>query len=190
MSLLWIPVFILLLSLAYASASGAPWVPTFKRDIDRLRKLLDLKDGEKFVELGCGDGRVVIAVAGGTKAGRHEGRRDENALSAFAPAAFRPLCIGVELSILQWLAAHIRRIVTRSWNTRFVLGNAFAYDLRDADAVYLFLLPETYEKIRPKLEAELKPGARLVSFVWPIPGWVPATVDEAEGAAKLYLYVR
>ena len=173
MALLWIPLFILLLSLAYASASGAPWVPTFKRDIERIRRLLNLKDGEKFVELGCGDGRVVIALAGGL---RLKGGR----LKA----------VGVELSILQWLAAQIRRIVTRSWNVRFVLGNAFAYDLRDADAVYLFLLPDAYEKIRSKLETELRPGARLVSFVWPIPGWVPTSVDEMDGAAKVYLYVR
>jgi hypothetical protein len=181
MSLLWLIPLILLFSLAYASASGAPWVPTFKRDIERIRRLLDLKDGEKFVELGCGDGRVVLAMTpsrvpssgrGGVRGGP------------------RIIGVGVELSIIQWLAAQIRRIATRSWNTRFVLGNAFVYDLRDADAVYLFLLPETYEKIRPKLEAELKPGARLVSFVWPIPGWEPTVVDEMEGAAKLYLYVR
>lgn len=173
MSLLWLIPLGLLFSLAYASASGAPWVPTFKRDIERARKLLDLKDGEKFVELGCGDGRVVIALAGG-----------------LGPKGKRLKAVGVELSIIQWLAAQIRRIVTRSWNTRFVLGNAFACDLRDADAVYLFLLPETYEKIRPKLEAELKPGACIVTFVWPIQGWNPEKIDEMEGAAKLYLYVR
>ncbi len=167
MSLLWLIPLVLLFSLAYASASGAPWVPTFKRDIERLRRLLDLKPGEKFVELGCGDGRVVLSLA--------------------KPSI---LSVGVELSIVQWIVANVRRILTRSWNTRFVLGNAFACDLRDADAVYMFLLPETYEKIRPKLEAELKPGARLVSFVWPIPGWEATVVDEMDGAAKLYLYVR
>ncbi len=178
MSLLWIPILILLFSLAYASASGAPWVPTFKRDIERIRRLLDLKDGEKFVELGCGDGRVVLALSSPLLQKERDRVRS------------KIIAVGVELSIIQWIAAQIRRIITRSWNTRFVLGNAFAYDLRDADAVYLFLLPETYEKIRPKLEAELKPGARLVSFVWPIPDWNPTKVDEMPGAAKLYLYVR
>ena len=152
--------------MAYAAVSGAPWVPTWKRDIERARKLLDLKAGEKFVELGCGDGRVVIALAGRT----------------------RLMGIGVELSAVQYLAALIRRVVTRSWNVRFVFGNAFHYDLRDADAVYLFLMPDTYEKIRQKLETELKPGARVVTYVWPIPGWEPSLVDECAGASKLYLY--
>ncbi len=177
MSLFWLIPLGLLFSLAYASASGAPWVPTFKRDIERARKLLDLKAGEKFVELGCGDGRVVIALSSPLLSKERDRVRST------------VVAVGVELSILQWLAANLRRIVTRSWNTRFVLGNAFVYDLRDADAVYMFLLPETYEKIRPKLEAELKPGARVISFVWPIPGWEPIVVDEMEGASKLYLYL-
>lgn len=163
MTWLWATFLILLASMAYAALSGAPWVPTWKRDIDRAKRLLDLKSGEKFVELGCGDGRVTCAIGQGT---------------------------GVELSIAQWLAAQVRRVVTRSWNTRFVLGNAFAYDLRDADAVYVFLMPETYEKIRPKFEAELKPGARVLSYVWPIEGWTPEVVDERPNAPRLFLYRR
>ncbi len=163
-----VPVLLLFFSLAYAAGSGAPWVPTFKRDIERVRKLLDLKAGEIFVELGCGDGRVVLGVTKGTSVRG----------------------VGVELSIAQWGVAQIRRILTRSWKSRFVLGNLFSYDLRDADAVYFFLLPETYEKLRPKLEAELRPGARVVSFVWPIQGWTPEKVEEMEGAPKVHLYVR
>ncbi len=164
---LWLPVLILLVSMAYAAYSGAPWVPTWKRDIERAKRLLDLQPGETFVELGCGDGRVTCAVAGGGWD-----------------------AIGVELSVPQYLAAQLRRILTRSRNTRFVLGNIFSYDLRQADAVYAFLMPNTYQKLRPKLEAELKPGARVVTFVWPIDGWTPETIDEHEGAPKLFLYRR
>lgn len=168
MSLLSIILIILLFSLAYAAGSGAPWVPTFRRDIERVRRMLDLRDGETFVELGCGDGRVVLGVTKGTLV----------------------RAVGVELSILQWVIAQVRRILARSGNTSFVLGNLFAYNLRDADAVYFFLIPETYEKLRPKLEAELKPGARVISFVWPIQGWTPVKIDVLEGASKIYLYVR
>lgn len=163
MNWLLIPLFLLLFSMAYAALSGAPWVPTWKRDIERARKLLDLKPGENFVELGCGDGRVTCAIGQGT---------------------------GVELSVVQYVAAQIRRVLTRSWNVRFALANAFHYDLRGSDAVYLFLMPETYQKIRPKLETELKPGARVVTYVWPIPDWEPERVDEHPGAPKLYLYRR
>ena len=157
--------------MAYAALSGAPWVPTWKRDIARAKKLLDLQPGETFVELGCGDGRVTIGLTGQTS---------QTGLTG----------IGVELSIVQYAAAQVRRIFTRSWNVRFKLANAFNYDLRDADVVYLFLMPDTYQKIRPKLEAELKPGARVITYVWPIPGWEPTRVDEHPGAPKLYLYGR
>lgn len=156
-----IPVFLLLFSLAYATLSGAPWVPTWKRDIARAKRLLDLQPGETFVDLGCGDGRVTCGVGQGT---------------------------GVELSLVQYLAAQVRRVLTRSWNVRFAFGNAFNYKLHDVDAIYMFLLPDTYEKIRPKLEAELKQGARVVTYVWPIPGWEPSVVDEHPNAPKLYLY--
>ncbi len=177
MTWLWITFLVLLSSMAYAALSGAPWVPTWKRDIDRAKRLLDLKPGERFVELGCGDGRVTIALSRVPPPESQEGLGE--------------VCtVGVELSIAQWFAAQVRRVLTRSWNTRFVLGNAFSYDLRDADAVYVFLMPETYQKLRPKLEAELKPGARVLSYVWPIEGWTPATVDECEGASRLYLYRR
>ena len=155
---------IILFSAAYAAASGAPWVPTKKGDVERLTKLLDLKAGEKFVELGCGNGRVCRAVA------KHQPDAD---------------ITGVELSILQYLIAQAQGLGT---SVRFKFQNVFKHDLSEYDAVYLFLMPETYEKIQPKLESELKSGSRVVSYVWPIPGWEPELVDRQEGALDLYLY--
>lgn len=70
------------------------------------------------------------------------------------------------------------------------LANAFKHDLSDTDVVYLFLMPETYEKIRPKFEAELKPGARVISYVWPIPDWEPTEINESKDSPKLFLYQR
>ncbi len=185
MTFVWIIFFILLFSLAYAAASGAPWVPTFRGDIDRLKKLLALQDGEKFVELGCGDGRVILSLLSlphlkGELGGGNTLPRGNSRLVG----------TGLELSLLQYLIANIRRILSRTWNVKFILANAFHYDLRDVDAVYMFLMPETYEKIRPKLEAELRPGTRVVTYVWPIEGWEPLVVDEVEGKSKLYLYRR
>lgn len=167
-TLLFILVLIFLCSLTYAARAGAPWVPTWKRDIDRLATLLDLKPGERFFELGCGDGRVSIELA--KLSGAH--------------------ATGVELSLLQWLVAQIRRVLGHHKNVTFVLGNAFNVDLTNADAVYLFLMPATYKKIRPKLERELKPGARVVTYVWPMPDWTPTRVDTFVKAPSLYLYQR
>ncbi len=156
-------------SIAYAAAKGAPWVPTWKRDIDRLTKLIDLKPGETFYELGCGDGRVCTNVS-----------------DAFPEARV----IGVELGIPQWLVAQARRI--RRGTARllsFKLADLHKLPLHDADVVYMFLMPEPYARLKPKLEAELKPGARVVSYVWPVEGWIPEKID-TEGKSILYFYRR
>ncbi|MFC1787805.1 SAM-dependent methyltransferase [Patescibacteria group bacterium] len=167
--MIWIIVAIIfgfLFSLAYASASGAPWVPTFKRDIKRLAKLLELKPGDKFYELGCGDGRVCFALAKQTKI----------------------KAVGIELSLLQYLIGKLRQWLSCSTRVQIKYGNVFNQDLSEADVIYLFLMPEVYQKIRTKFETELKDGARVVSYVWPIPGWEPTQVDKHLKAPNLFLY--
>ncbi|MBI2551544.1 methyltransferase domain-containing protein [Candidatus Uhrbacteria bacterium] len=159
-------VFILLCSFAYAAHRGAPWVPTWRRDFSRIKRLLDLKEGETFFELGCGDGRVVCALSdvSGAKG------------------------IGVELSFVQYLVARLR-----AWRRPLVcieLKDAFNVDLSEVDAVYLFLMSETYGKLCEKFEKELKPGCRVVTYVWPIPGWVATEVDRKGGRPPVYLYRR
>lgn len=159
---------IFLFSLAYAAANGAPWVPTWQKDFKRIERLLDLKDGETFIELGCGNGRVCRDLA----------------------IKYNVKIIGVELSLLQVCIAWIQTKLSGLKNISIKFGNAFNQDLSNADALYMFLMPETYAKIRPKLEKELKPGARVVTYVWPIAGWKAEKVDEEEGRQKIYLYRR
>ncbi len=160
--------FIFLGSLAYAASCGAPWVPTWKKDLQRIIHLVDLKPGETFIELGCGNARVCRAVASQSKA--H--------------------VIGVELSLLQFLIAWIHTKLSGLKNIQIKFGNAFNQDLSKVDVVYMFLMPEAYAKIRSKLEAELKPGSRVVTYVWPIEGWEPECIDEAAESSKIYVYHR
>ena len=166
--ILFVIVFIFLASAAYAGIQGAPWVPTWKRDMERLARLVKLQPGERFVELGCGNARVC----------RH--------LKQGQPEAD---VVGVELSLLQYGIGWLQNRLAGS-GVKMKLENVFKHDLSGYDAVYLFLMPETYQKIAAKLESELKPGSRVVCYVWPIPGWEPVHVDELEGAPKLYLYQR
>lgn len=158
---------LVLISFAYAANAGAPWVPTWKKDFERIIKLADLKPGETFIELGCGNGRVCRAVAA----------RAKNAH-----------VIGLELSLLQVWISWLQVKLSGLTNIQIKLGNAFHQDLSKVDVVYMFLMPEAYEKIRPKLEAELKPGARVITYVWAIPGWTPDVIDQVEGSQKIYLF--
>ena len=157
---------ILLASAAYAGISGAPWVPTWKRDLKRIERLLKLSESDRFVELGCGNGRVCRHVS-----------KTSGAKST-----------GVELSLLQVLIGKLQNTIGQHRNVRIVMSNAFSHDLSEYSAVYLFLMPETYKKIQPKLDKELKPGTKVLSYVWPIPEWEPVEVDQTEGSPDLYLY--
>jgi len=165
MYIIFLILFILIASTAYAANSGAPWVPTKKKDIERFLNFVDLKPGEKFYELGCGDARLAIAAA----------------------KKFGVKAVGVELSIPQAVVAFIRNRLAKT-EVKIKWANLFKVDLSDADFVYMFLMPETYAKIKPKLERELKPGTRVVSYVWPIVGWEAEKVLREEGRLDIFLY--
>jgi len=157
--------FTLLASMAYAGVRGAPWVPTWKKDLERIKRLANLQEGERFIELGCGNGRVCRYIA-----------RETKAQSA-----------GIELSLLQWMVAK-----TMAWRsgTKIFFGDVFHRDLSKYNVVYMFLMPETYVKLRDKLTRELPSGARVISYVWPIEGWQISHTDHVDGSQDIFVYVK
>lgn len=154
-------------SYAYAGWKFAPWVPSYKKDLDRALKLAELKAGETFVDLGCGDGRVVIEAA----------------------ERFGADAIGYEIAIPMILVCLLRK---RRERVRFVFKSLFAADLSKADVVYLFGTPPTLRgKLTAKLERELKPGARVISYVFTLDGWTPKAVDRpGPKSLPIHLYSR
>jgi len=153
---------------AYAGLVAAPWVPTLKKDIERVRSLVEIKPGEVVVDLGCGDGRVMAALAKGSRA--H--------------------FVGYELSLIPLFVAKLRFALTNQGNCVAIFKNFWNVSLSNADLVYFFLTPNVYARMKQKLERELKPGARVISFVWPIDGWIPTKVDEVRFRSPIYLYQR
>jgi hypothetical protein len=63
----------------------------------------------------------------------------------------------------------------------FRMQDAFTVDVSPATVVTLYMLPEFNAKLRPLLERQLKPGARVVSHDYPIEGWVPDRVERVNG---------
>jgi hypothetical protein len=51
-------------------------------------------------------------------------------------------------------------------------------------------MPKVYPRLREKLEKELKKGAKVITYVWPMPEWQAVKVDEVAGRPKMYLYQR
>jgi SAM-dependent methyltransferase len=159
-----------LVTAAYAGLRAAPWVPTWKTDVDRFLALADIRPGTRFADLGCGDGRLVIAAA---RAGAD--------------------AVGYEISLLPYALAMLRRaLLPRDLRTRAHIRfrDLWSVDLHGTDVVYTFLMPEHKERLRAKLETELAPGAIVVTYVWPIPGWTPIATDMTEGRLKLFVYRR
>lgn len=157
---------IVLGTFAYAGLRGAPWVPTKKADVERFLKLAEIQPGQKMVDLGCGDGRLVCAAA-----------------NAGAEAQ------GYELSLIPYGLAKVRRLFQpgrRSISIHY--RDAWKADLSDVDVVYFFLMRSVYPKLKEKLESELRPGSKVIAYVWPVEGWEPFAVDEVEGFPKMYLY--
>jgi len=118
--------------------------------------LAELKPGEVFFDLGAGDGRTVIMAA----------------------KEFKARAVGVELR--EDLANKALSAVYEEGlqdRVTIINGDMFNVDLSPADVVFLYLTTSANEKIRPKLEAELKPGARIVSHDYEIVGWNPVKVE-------------
>jgi len=134
----------------------APFVPSPAPVIQRMLQLAELKPGEVLFDLGAGDGRSVIMAA----------------------KAFSARAVGVELR--EDLAKKALGTIHESGladRVTIVNGDMFTVNLTSADVVFLYLTTSANEKIRPKLENELKTGVRVVSHDYEIVGWKPAKVE-------------
>jgi len=152
----------------WAILSLAPWVPSRKKDLKRIFKIANLKPNEIFYDLGCGDGRIIF----------------------YAHRNFNVKSIGIELALPLFLICKIRQIFHSNKNILFKYKSLFKEDLSKADVIYVFALPRTLEKkLKQKLEKELKPGARVISYCFSIKGLKPKVIDKPDQKANsIYLY--
>lgn len=159
---------LLLLSIGYTGLSLAPWVPSRKKDLKRIFRLADLKPGETFYDLGCGNGRLTI----------------------YAAKNFQARAIGLELALPLYFVCMIRKLFNRDKNLHFKLKNLFKEKLFDADVIYIFGMPNKLKtKLKEKLEAELKPGAKVITYAFPFKEWTPVKIDKpTENDISIYLY--
>ena len=146
----------------------APWVPTPAHDLPRILKSLDLSPDHAFCDLGAGDGRMLTRVHDAT--GAH--------------------CTGIEVSPLPYLVARGRLALLGGPGMSMVFGDLHRTDLSRFDVLYIW--GTAYWVGRPdfgeRMNAVLRPGARLVSYHYPIGGLVHHHVDES-GARAIYTYI-
>jgi SAM-dependent methyltransferase len=130
-----------------------PYVPTPPEVVEAMLNLGNVHAGDIHYDLGCGDGRIVVMAVQKFGAARGTGydidpertkEANENAKQA-----------GV------------------TDKARFILGDLFQADFRDASIVTLYLLPTVNMKLRPKLLKDLKVGSRIVSHQFDMGDWAP-----------------
>jgi SAM-dependent methyltransferase len=128
-----------------------PFVVTPPHVVERMLQLAEVKSTDRLVDLGSGDGRIVIAAAQRGAFGR--GLEIDESL--------------VKLSKEKAKALGLER------RAAFVNQDIFEANYSEYSVVTMYLLPEFNEKLRPKLLNELKPGARIVSHEWDMGAWEP-----------------
>ncbi len=128
---------------------GAPYLPTLRPQITAALDLLDLRPGQLLVELGSGDGRVVKAAA-------RRGWR----------------VVGYEINPLLHMIARWR---CRRYRSQVTLHcrDMWSVRLPAADGVFIFGVEHIMARIGDKLDRELEPGTRVVSFALELPGRKP-----------------
>jgi SAM-dependent methyltransferase len=152
-----------------------PYVPTTEEAVQVMLKLADVKKSDVVYDLGCGDGRIVIAAA--KEYGAHGVGIDIN------PERIQEAEANAK-------KAGIEKLV------RFEENDLFDVDIREATVVTLFLLESVNLKLRPKLLRDLKPGTRIVSNTFEMGDWKPekefSLDDLGDGEAlsrKFFLWI-
>lgn len=164
LALVLILAFVVMISVSWTDARGAPWVPTPRGKVRKMLTMAKVGPDDLVYDLGCGDGRMIVTAA------RRHGAR----------------AVGIEVDPLRylWCQMLITALGLRG-DVRVVYGDFFTQDLSDADVVTCYLLQSTNEKLVEKLKLELRPSTRVVSHDFTFPGLHLVRQDDE---AKLYLY--
>ncbi|HVX23953.1 MAG TPA: hypothetical protein VG992_01260 [Candidatus Saccharimonadales bacterium] len=149
--MIWLIILLVVLCFGGVLLVGAPYVPTLTPQVRIALELADLKPGETLIELGCGDGKVLLAAA---KQGLQ--------------------VVGYELNPLLALMAWLR---TRRYRqqVRIIWGNFWHKDWPSADAIFTFLLPKYMKKLDTKIVQYKHKPVKLVSHAFVVPGRRPTT---------------
>ncbi len=136
------------------------YVPTPPEVVDEMLKTAGVTRDDVVYDLGCGDGRIVIAAA-----------RDYGA---------RGVGIDIDPKRIQEAEANAAEEGVASL-IQFREEDLFEADISEATVVTLYLLPSLNVKLMPKLMKELKPGTRVVSHAFSMGEWEPEETADVEG---------
>jgi ribosomal protein L11 methylase PrmA len=164
-------VLALIVVLAATQIPRAPFVATPPDVVDRMLTLAAVSAGDVVYDLGCGDGRIVIAAA-----------------RTFGARGF-----GVDIDPVRVAEARRNAALAKVEHlVTFRVEDALMTDVSGASVVTLYLLASQNVALRPALMKQLRPGARVVSHNYAMGDWEPDVVDTFTSADRqvrtLYLW--
>lgn len=149
----------------WSSIIGAGFQPTSRKLVKQMLDMAEVGSSDIVYDLGSGDGRIVIDSV----------------------KKYNAKAVGMEADPLRVFWSRLIIIILGIGNrAKIVWGNFFNQNISEATVVTLFLSDTANQKLKSKFQEELKPGTRIVSYVWTFKGWIPVKVNKAE---EIYLYV-
>ncbi len=144
-----------------------PFIASPPEVVNRMLELLELRKSETLYDLGSGDGRILITAAQKFDVGK---------------------AVGVETreDLVKQSREEISKVGLED-RVQVIHGNLLEVPIGEADAVTLFLTTSANERLKPKLEKELKDSTRVVSHDYEITGWNSRRVENLE-QHTIYLY--
>lgn len=147
-----------------------PFVPTKRKLLEAAFEMLDIKEGEKVVDIGSGNGQFLTY-------GAHR-----------VEASFT----GIELQKLLVLISRIRSLLTLKRGTiEIISGNYFDHTFESYDKIFMFNMPSEMKTLIPKLAREVPLDVRIASIIFPIESEYFELIETIEkGKDKVFLYKR
>jgi ribosomal protein L11 methylase PrmA len=145
--------FALLTGLSAFRTGGAVFTTTHKSKIQKILETILMNPGQIVFDLGCGDGRFLIA----------------------AEKRYKIKAFGFEINPWPYFLSKIR-VMLQGAHVSIRFKDFWNADLREADFVFCYLFPDLMERLKEKLSKELKTGATVISCNFEIPGWKPVNI--------------
>ena len=165
--LVLLAIIFLLLMLSAVWPPDSPWAPwwrTSKKTARAICKLAKVKKGDLIYDLGSGDGTALMIAA----------------------KEFGAKGIGIEIDPFRyWVSKILLKKNSVTDKVKILRKNFFTQNVKEADVIFVYLIPKTLEKLLPKFKKELKKGTRIVSFVYEIN--LPLKGYDKENKIRLYV---
>jgi len=159
-AVMWALLTIFFVYTVIAIFKGASYVPTTHARVARLLDIADIKPGDKVLDLGSGDGRILFAAA---KRGA--------------------TCIGVEINPLLCLYSSVLAKLKGASGVSIQRRDFWSVSLSEVDVLTVYLVPIRLDQLKAKVLSEMKSGSRVATTVYHFPDWIP---ERSEGDICLY----